>query len=379
MQSALRYETSDDGFIPNPAGRGIKTALAVGISQSGRYLRDHIVQGFNQDEAKRRVFDGVFAHISGAGKLFLNAEFGEPARTNTQHEDHDYPENAFPFSTAHLKDPVSGRSGALFRSDGFDPLLIEVNTSTEYWVKGASLLHTDSLGTKDLKLPSNSRVYMVAGTQHGGRFGLKTAPGQCANPRNPHSPEPALRALLVALDQWVSNKAAPPPSRMPALSDNTMVGPAQLKFPAIPGMRMATRGNPIMLYGDWIAPSPDAGKAYRPLVAKVDGDGNEVAGIRLPDIAVPLATYTGWNMYKKPFPEDELCDRDGSYFEFAGTKAERLASGDPRPSLEERYLGKADYVRKVKQAASILVKERFLLQEDADAYVRTAEKSSKFQ
>lgn len=376
--SFLRYETSDDDFTPNPAGRGIKTALAVGISQSGRYLRDHIVQGFNQDEAKRRVFDGVFAHISGAGKLFLNAEFGEPARTNTQHEDHTYPENEFPFSTARIKDPVSGKSGALFRKDGFDPLLIEVNTSTEYWVKGASLLHTDSLGTKDIKLPANSRVYMVAGTQHGGRIGLKTAPGQCANERNPHSPEPALRALFVALDDWVSRKVTPPPSRVPTLAGKTLVEPTQLGFPRIPGARVASIGNAMVLFGDWIDPRPDAGKAYRPLVAVVDRDGNETAGIRLPDIAVPLATYTGWNLYKKPFPENELCDRDGSYLAFAGTKAERLASGDPRPSLEERYAGEADYAQRVRQAASALVKERLLLQEDADAYVRAAEKNGKF-
>lgn len=378
LVSFLRYETSDDEFTPNPAGRGIKAALAVGISQSGRYLRDHIVQGFNQDEEKRRVFDGVLAHISGAGKLFLNAEFGEPARTNTQHEDHTYPENAFPFSTARLNDPVSGKSGSLFRHDGFDPLLIEVNTSTEYWVKGASLLTTDTRGTKDIKLPSNSRVYMIAGTQHGGRTGLKTAPGQCANPRNPHNPAPALRALFVALDQWVSQGVAPPSSRVPTLAAKSLVEPAQLGFPRIPGAHVAAMGNEIVLFGDWIDPKPDPSKAYRPLVATVDSDGNETSGIRLPDIAVPMATYTGWNMYKKPFPEGEVCDRDGSYLEFALTKEERLASGDPRPSLEERYAGKADYVARVGKAAAALVKERLLLQEDADAYMRAAEKSGKF-
>lgn len=370
--SFLRHETSDDNFIPNPAGRGIRTALAVGISQSGRYLRDHIAQGFNQDEAKRRVFDGVFAHISGVGKLFLNEEFGEPARTNTQHEDHFYPENAFPFSTARLKDPVSGRSGTLFRHDGFDPLLIEVNTSTEYWQKGASLLHTDTLGMKDVKLPANSRVYMVAGTQHGGRFGLDSKPGQCANPRNPHSPEPALRALFVALDEWVSKNVAPPPSRIPTLSGKTLLEPAQLAFPQIPGVRAAKEGNPLVLYGDWINPEPDARKSYRTLVAKVDSDGNETAGIRLPDIAVPLATYTGWNLYRAPFPDHALCDRDGSYIAFARTRAEREKNGDPRPSVEERYTSKDDYVAKVRRAARELVGARLLLDEDAQRYVRAA-------
>jgi hypothetical protein len=116
------------------------------------------------------VFDGVLTHISGVGRVFLNAEYGQPARTNTQHEDHLMPENEFPCSTATLGDPVTGRQGSLFRHDGFDPLLIEVNTSTEYWQKGASLLTTDPLGRRDVALPENARVFMIAGTEHAGHF-----------------------------------------------------------------------------------------------------------------------------------------------------------------------------------------------------------------
>jgi hypothetical protein len=371
--SFLRHAASDDNLLPNPAGRGIRAALAVGISQSGRYLRDHISQGFNQDESGQRVFDGVLAHISGVGRVFLNDEFAEPARTNTQHEDHTYPENAFPFSTAMMKDPVTGKSGALFRHDGFDPLLMEVNTSTEYWQKGASLLATDPLGKHDVALPANSRAYMVAGTQHGGRTGLDTAAGPCVNPRNPHSPAPALRALLVALDEWVSEDKTPPPSRVPTLSRNQLVAPDAVAFPAIPGAQAVRTGNRVALFGDWTAPMPDPAKVYRSLVSRVDADGNEVAGIRLPDIAVPLATYSGWNLYRAPFPEGEVCDRDGSYFPFAKTKAERMASGDPRLSIEERYKGRTDYASLVRHASDTLVKERLLLKEDAEAYVRQAE------
>ena len=371
--SFLKNDAKDDKGTVNPAGGGIRSALAVGISQSGRYLRDHISQGFNQDEKARKVFDGVLAHISGVGRVFLNEEFGQPARTNTQHEDHFFPENAFPFSAASMSDPVSGGMGSLFRNDGFDPLLMETNTSTEYWQKGASLLHTDPLGTKDVELPSNARVYMIASTQHGGRANLKSDFGPCVNPRNPHDPSPALRALLVALDQWVSEGKAPPGSRMPTFADGTLVPIEKLKFPAIPDFAVATAGNELVVYGDWVDPKPDRAKVYRTLVSDIDADGNELDGIRLPDIVVPLATYTGWNLYKRPFPEGELCDRDGSYAEFASTKAEREAKKDPRPSLEERYGTHANFVANVKRAADRLVGRRLLLPDDAAAYVRWSE------
>jgi hypothetical protein len=379
LVSFMRREAKDQAGNDNPAGPGIQTALAVGISQSGRFLRDFIGQGFNRDEGNRRVFDGVLSHIAGVGRVFLNAEFGQPARTNTQHEDHFYPENTFPFASARTADPVSGRSGMLLRGDRFDPKLIEVNTSTEYWQKGASLLTTDPLGKKDLELPANTRVYMVAGTQHGGHFGSGTAPGPCANPRNPHSAGPPLRALIAALDRWVTAGEAPPPSLVPRLADGTLVDPAAIGFPAVPGAAVARAGNRIAPYGDWVAPSPDKARAYRVLVAKVDGDGNESAGIRTPDIAVPLGTYTGWNLYKEPFPAGALCDRDGSFLAFARTKAERTAAGDPRPSIEERYGTHAGYAAKVEAAAHELVRAKLLLPEDAALYVAAAKAKDPFK
>ncbi len=369
--SFLRYDAKDAKDTANPAGSGIKTALAVGISQSGRYLRDHIGQGFNQDEKQRKVFDGVLAHISGVGRVFYNEAFGEPARTNTQHEDHLYPENEFPFSTASMTDPVSGRTGSLFRNDGFDPLLIETNTSTEYWQKGASLLHTDTLGERDVELPANARVFMMAGTQHGGRANLKADFGPCVNERNPHDPSPALRALVVALDAWVTEGQAPPPSRVPTIRDGTLVAIDKLSFPAVPDFAIAKLGNEVVVFGDWINPQP--GKVYRTLVSAIDGDGNEIAGVRLPDIVVPLATHTGWNLYKRPFTEGELCDRDGSYREFESTKTAREAKNDPRPSLAERYGTHANFIGNVKKASERLVAERLLLPEDAAAYSKWAE------
>jgi len=352
-------------------GGKVSHALAIGFSQAGRYLRHHLSDGFNRDEQGRRVFDGIYSHIAGIGRIFFNTPFAQPARTGTQHEDHDFPENWFPFSTASVTDPLTGQSGSLLRGDGSDPMLIETNTSTEYWQKGASLLHTDPLGSRDLALPGTCRVYMIAGTQHGGRAGATTDPGPNVNPRNPHSPMPAVRALLVALDAWVVSGTAPPPSRVPTLADGTLVAPDSTGFPAVPGAAVVTRTNRVAPPGDWVHPVP-AEKAYRTLVCKVDGDGNEVAGIRLPDIAVPLATYTGWNEYKPPYPAGEIADRDGSCLPFATDKAARDAAGDPRPSVAERYRSGADYVAKVEAVVKQLVADRLLLAEDAARFIERA-------
>jgi hypothetical protein len=370
----LRHDES----AANPARGPIRTALAFGISQSGRYLRDFIGQGFNQSEAHRKVFDGVLTHISGIGRVFLNASFGQPARTNTQHEDHLMPENAFPFSTAVLRDPITGKKGALFRHDGFDPLLIEVNTSTEYWQKGASLLTTDPLGERDIALPETARVFMVAGTQHAGRAGLTPTPGHCVNPRNPHDPSPVLRALLIDLEEWVEKGVPAPASRVPRIADGTLIEPDQTGFPAIPHFHIVREVNAIARFRDWVHPTPEGGRQYHPLVAKVGADGNELAGVLLPDIAAPLATYTGWNAYKSPFPEGELCDRDGSFAPLPKTRAEREAAGDPRPSLEERYGSHDRYVAEVAAAAAALQRERLLLPEDAERSVAAAKADKGF-
>jgi hypothetical protein len=365
--SWLRY---DPAAIASTGGK-ISHALAIGFSQAGRYLRNHISEGFNRDEAGRKVFDGIHSHIAGVGRIFFNTPFGQPARTGTQHEDHGFPENEFPFSTASLADPLTGKKGSLFRGDGSDPRLIETNTSTEYWQKGASLLHTDPLGTEDVTLPENSRVYMIAGTQHGGRAGATTDAGPNINPRNPHNPMPAVRALLVALDEWVVSGKEPPPSRIPTLAAGTLVEPDKTGFPAVPGAVVVKVTNQVAPPGDWVHPKP-ADKAYRTLVCKVDADGNEAAGVRLPDIAVPLATYSGWNEYKPPYPAGELADRDGSCLPFAVDKAARQAAGDPRPSIAERYKSGADYVAKVQAVVSALQKDRLLLAEDAKSYVERA-------
>jgi hypothetical protein len=368
----LRHATTDAKGNANPAQPGIRAAFAFGISQSGRFLRDFVKDGFNQDESARKVFDGMLAHTAGAGGVFLNAEFAQPNRTSTQHEDHTMPENEFPFSTARMTDPVTGRAGGLLRNDGFDPLWMETNTSTEYWQKGASLLVTDPLGERDVELPANARAYLIAGTQHGGAAWMTSTLGSCVNPRNPHSPTPALRALLVALDEWATEGKLPPSSLTPRLKDATLTTPAELKFPAIPGIEVVRRVNTIGVLKDWVKPELDMARPYRVLVTQVDADGNEIAGIRLPDIAAPLATYTGWNYYRAPHPAGELCDREGSYKPFAATRAEREAANDPRRSLEERYGDHAAYVKQIEEAAAKLVAARLLLDDDAARLIARA-------
>jgi alpha/beta hydrolase family protein len=369
--AALRDPLQSDTVL----APGITHTIAVGISQSGRFLRDFLWQGFNRDESGGKVFDAVFSYIAGAGKVFLNAEFAEPFRTSTQHEDHFMPENAFPFSEARLQDPVSGRSDAILRGDGSDPLVFEVNSSTEYWQKGASLLTTDPLGEHDVALPETVRVYLIAGTHHYGP--VPAEPGLCVNRRNPHDPAPALRALLVDLEEWLAGRTSPA-SRVPRISDGTLVRADATGFPQLPGLRVVAETHWLGLYGDWVHPKPERAKAYRPLVPKVEESGNETSGILLPDIAVPTATYTGWNVYAADFAEGELCDRFGSYLPFARTRADRLAKDDPRPSLEERYGDQASYVAKTSAAADALVKERLLLPEDAQRYIEAAKAEKLF-
>ena len=221
-------------------------------------------------------------------------------------------------------------------------------------------------------LPSNARVYQIAGTQHGGQPGLTTDAGACVNPRNPHSPAPALRALVVALERWVSEGILPPPSRVPRVRDGTLVEAGKVVFPEIPGFAVARIANEVAPFGDWLAPKPEHQHAYRTLVPRVDADDNEIAGIRLPDIAVPLATYTGWNFYKSPFPEGKLCDRDGSYSPFLKTRVEREQRNDPRRSISERYTSQEAYVERVREAAFTLARDGFLLPVDAAGYVLAA-------
>jgi hypothetical protein len=384
----LRREASDPAGNPNPIGKAASArsadlhVLALGVSQSGRFLRHFLELGMNRGPESRRVFDGMLVYIAGAGKLFANHEFGQPWRTVSQHVSHAFPEVWFPFAHAPQRDPHSGEVRGLLRGDASDPLVIEANTGSEYLHKGASLLHTDPEGTRDLAIPPNVRLYLIAGTEHGGHPGARPQTGPCAHPSNPHDPSPALRALLVALDAWVREGREPPPSRVPRLADGTLVPLAELGFPTWRGVASAPAMNPIRVVPDWVDPSARGGAArsaergapaYAALLPAVDADGNEIAGIRLPAISAPLGTYTAWNRFTDPARTADLCGRLGSFLPFARTRAEREESGDPRPSLEERYASRAAWAERVRQVSDELVAAHLLLPEDAARYAAEAE------
>src|SRR5438067_1297295 len=318
LVSFLRYERVKKSVLGE--GAEIRHAIGFGVSQSGRFLRHFLELGMNRDSAGRRVFDGVMSHVAGVGKVFANHCFGMPGRTATQHEDRVYPETWFPFGNAATTDPFSGKTGAILKGEPTDPLVIETNTATEYWQKGASLVHTDPSGAKDAELPANARVYLIAGTQHGGRPGADPRPGSCVNPRNPHSATPALRALFHALEEWVTKGAAPPPSLVPSLAAGTAVKAEAARMPRVKGFALAPGAHRITPPVNWTDP-PEDGQArfYESFVSAVEADGNEIAGIRLPPIAAPLATYTGRNGNRAA--PGELCDRDGSRRPFPPRRA----------------------------------------------------------
>jgi len=384
--SFLRYETQDDAGNPNPLRlsekeTGIDKVLAFGISQASRYLQEHVWGGFNQDDAKRIVFDGLIADIGGAGKTFTNFAFGQPGRTRGSHQDSGFPENWFPFSYAPQYDLLTGKQDGILRNgsgkpgDGFDPLIMVTNTASEYWRKSASLLHTDTRGN-DVWIPANVRLYFFASTQHFPLFGApfttslgeRMPKGSCQQEHNPAFRGPIMRALLAALHAWVQHGTSPPPSAIPTHQAGTLVAAnASIKsFPNIPGVRHVGSATPTI----GARQSHQSEAHYTPLVPKTDSDGNDLGGIRLPDIAVPLGTHTGWAV-RSDVP-GAMCGNLGQFIPFAQTRQERESVADPRPSLAERYPSAEAYIEKVTQAVQSLQAQRLLLADDAAAYIADA-------
>jgi len=352
--SAFRYRTD----LPV---RG-RTAYIFGASQSGRFLRQFLHDGFNVDEEDRRAFDLVWPHIAGAGQGSFNERFAAPGY-NT------FSATQFPFTDLAQAGPRGERDGILaaYRSNQA-PKVIYTNTSVEYWGLGrsAALTHLSLDGARDADVPDNVRIYHLAGTQHG-EAAFPPTPGNGQALGNPMPQGNVMRALLRAAHQWVESGTRPPDSRNPSLRDQTLVQLKAIGFPAIPGL-----GDPRTIEGP--GHLNEGHFAALPfLVPKVDADGNEVAGIRVPELAVPLATTTGWNFRSERVGNPTtLYALLGSYVPFSRTKAEREARRDPRLSVEERYRDREDYLGRIRTAAAALVKDRFLLQEDIDDVVQRA-------
>ncbi len=362
----------------------IKRAYGFGVSQSGRFLRTFLYYGFNRDEQGRRVFDGMIAHVAGAGRGSFNHRFAQPSRDGHPFLNTFYPTDIFPFTDLAETDPDTGITDGLLSHatpPGAAPKIFYTNTSYEYYGRSASLIHTTIDGAQDAPLAPTTRIYFLAGCQHG-PSGFPPARGEAQNFANPNDYRWTLRALLVALDHWAADGQEPPPSRYPRMADGSLAALEAVRFPKLPGVEFPARiqqawhvdyGEEFRSAGIVTIEPPKVGRPFPMRVPQVDADGNETAGIRMPATAVPLATYTGWNLRSGEIGSpDELYSMMGSFIPFARTKAERMKSGDPRLSVKERYAGKQEYLDKVQAASRGLVKDGYLLERDVPLVVERA-------
>jgi hypothetical protein len=375
--SALEHEGADELGLPRGA---VSRSIGFGLSQSGRLLRTFLYDGFNADERRRRVFDGIIAHLAGGARGSFNVRFAQPSRASWSYF---YPNELFPFSDEAQTDPATGISDGLLAhlGEAFQPRIFYTNSSNEYWRGSAALTHVSVDGERDLEPPSNVRIYLFAGTQHvpAGTPPRKGAGRALANPNDYRW---FLRALLDDMNAWIERGDAPPESRYPMLRDGSLVARSELRFPALPGTPVPRELRaPLRLdYGPRFGAEgvatrepPGVGAAFPLLLPQVDTDGNEVAGLRSPEQAVPLATYTGWNLYDPAAgPEDRLVDLLGAYSPFAATAEAREAAGDPRPSIAERYGSRERYIALVEAQAKALAAARYLLARDVPEIVRRA-------
>jgi hypothetical protein len=389
----LRYATVDDVGTANPLAGDVTRIYSEVLSQPGRMLNDFTHLGFNEDEGGRKVFDGMMQWIAAGDGLNMNYRWSQTKRTERNRQEHLYAEGVFPFANVMTHDSITGKTDSRYARcevTNTCPLAVEIYSANEYWVKAGSLLHTDPSGIVDLPDSPYARNYFVSSHQHG--IGNAASKGVCQQLMNPLNSAPIQRALFVALDEWSTIGTPPPPSRVPRFADGTLVPPlpqSAVGFPNIPGVTYTglktTRylrdygsnsyydGGPfggVPVFNPPIVSTPYEdnsanGPIYPSFVPKTDSDGNDIAGVRLPDVTVPLATYTGWALRAGP-QADDGCENAGQYIPFARTQADRIAAGDPRQSIEERYPSFGEYHSAVMRAIDDLVKDRLMLCEDAD-------------
>ena len=401
----LRYQRRDDHNNPNPLARHIKRVYTEISSQPGRLLNDFRHLGFNETESGRKAFDGHMQWIAAGNGINMNYRFSQSGRTERNRQNHLYIEGRFPFANVTTHDPITGATDSRYAScqeTKTCPLGVEIYSANEYWVKSASLLHTNPDGTKDLPDSKFTRNYFMSSMRHGtaatpgGIAGTPPSRGLCQQSDNPLNSAPVQRALFIALDEWATEDRNPPRSRVPKLRDGTLVPPlpqSGMGFPNIPSP-FADGPGPLVTYTGlkttryhfdyglnfyqtgiatinppvfpFTTPSyqddPRNGPIYPSFIPRTDSDGNDIAGVRLPDVTVPLATYTGWALRRGAQASDG-CEAAGQFIPFAKTEADR--GSDPRPSVEARYKTFADYHGKVRSALERMVSDRLLLCEDA--------------
>lgn len=377
--SFLRHDASDKNPLRNASGKPvINRAFAFGVSQSGRFLRHLLHEGFNEDLQGNIVFDGLMPHVAGAGLGFFNHRFAQPNRHNGQHEDHLYPADVFPFTYGPSTDPFTKRSDSILARSAkgmTQPKVMHTQSAAEYWHRAGSLVHTDPLGTMDAEIPDNVRLYSFGGTQHG-PAAFPPSKGISDNYVNFADYRPFLRALLIALDDWVREGKAPPPSVFPRFADRTLVAWTQeaTAFPKIPGVRFpkVIQQPSYNDYGPLFAGNrvitlepPKVLHDYKVLVPKGDADGNDLGMLLPPEVAVPLGTYTGWNLRRKEAGADGmLSSLMGSFIPFPA----KADPNDPRAPIAKRYADEKTYRLHLEDAAGRLVEERYVLAEDLRRY-----------
>lgn len=387
FNSFLRNATSDDFGTPNPLAGDVQRIFTETLSQPARLLNDFTHLGFNEDEGHRKVFDGMMQWVGAGDGLNMNYRWSQTKRTERNRQEELYLEGLYPFANVPTFDPISRTSDWRYRrceQTNTCPLALEFYSANEYWVKAASLMSTDPTGRFDLPDHPFTRLYLLSSMQHASP-GNPASKGLCQQFLNPLNEAPVLRALWLDLDAWSTRGVLPPDSAVPHLRDGTLVPPlpqSRVGFPNIPGVTytglkttryrfnygpnfyqtfIPTINPPVITppYED----NPENGPIYPSYVPKTDSDGNDIAGIRLPDVTVPLATYTGWALRSGVWANDG-CEGSGQFIPFQATTTGRIAVGDPRPSVEERYHSYSQYKNKVVQAIDDLVRRRLFTCED---------------
>jgi hypothetical protein len=359
-----------------------------GISQNGRFLRDFLYQGFNANEEGSIALDGVLAHVAGAGRGSFNYRFAQPSRDAQPTSSIFFPTDIFPFTDQPEKDPITGETAGLLDraiADKVVPRIFFSNTSYEYWGRAAAMIHTSADGKQDAPISDNVRIYHFTGLQHfTGPFPPEKGKGDLLG-QQPQSPLPIKyfwRAMISNMDVWVRNSTLPPASSYPKIADGTLVPLAEYALPAMPGINKpheASEANrpdfgPNWREGILAQQPPKLGQPFPVLVPQVDADGNERDGVRLPEITVPLATYTGWNLRDLSIgASDQRVSFECSYLPFPKTAAERKKTGDPRKSIAERYSNRENYVTRYTKAVDELVEQRWILNEDRAALLHRGE------